>query len=148
LCYNHFAHHSKELIWFKFSRNTHPKEEKEMFTKLRRFIVVNMALVLALVGSGVLQPTIQAQAAAVLPNMYAYLLSNGSYYTSTVYTGNKITLQANVQNSGNVPLQIVANLTAPSGWDVNDKYDNCGTLAAGSMCTLTWVFTPQVSGQT
>lgn len=118
-----------------------------MFTNLRRFLIVIMALALALVGSGVIQPSIQAQAAAVQPHMYAYLLANGSYYTSTVTIGNKLTLQANVQNSGSVPLQIVADLTVPSGWDVNDKYDNCGNLAGGSLCTLTWVFSPQVSGQ-
>jgi hypothetical protein len=148
LCYNHFAYRSKEPFWFEFRRNTHPKEVKVMFNHLRRFFVVNLALALALIGSGVIQPSIQVQAAAVLPNMYVWLVSGGSYYTSTVYTGKELTFQAIVQNSGNVPLQIVANLTVPSGWDVNDKYDNCGTLAAGSPCTLTWVFTPQVSGQT
>ena len=116
-----------------------------MINHLRRLLIVNMALILALVGSGVLLPSMQAQAAAALPNMYVSLLSGGSSYTSTVYTGKQLTFQAKVQNAGNVPLQIVANLTAPSNWDVNDKYDNCGTLAVGSSCTLTWVFTPQVS---
>lgn len=114
---------------------------------LRKFFVVNFALVLALVGSGILQPSIPAQAAAVLPNMYVTLWSGGSSYTSTVHTSNQLTFQAKVQNAGNVPLQIVANLTAPTNWDTNDKYDNCGTLAVASSCTLTWVFTPQVAGQ-
>ena len=106
-----------------------------------------MALILALVGSGVFVPSMQAQAAAALPNMYVYLLSGGSSYTSTVYTGTQLTLQAKVQNDGNVPLQIVANLAIPSGWNLNDKFDNCGTLAVGYSCTLTWLLTPQVSGQ-
>jgi len=118
-----------------------------MINHLRRFFIVNIALVLALIGSGVLQPSMQAQAATALPNMYVTLWSGGSSYTSTVYTGRQLTFQAKVQNAGNVPLQIVANLTAPANWDVNDKYDNCGTLAVASSCTLTWVFTPQVAGQ-
>jgi hypothetical protein len=118
-----------------------------MMNQLRKFLVVNVALVLALVGSVILQPSISAQAAAVLPNMYVTVWSGGSSYTSTVYTGNQLTFQAKVQNSGNVPLQIVANLTAPTGWSINDQYENCGTLAVASSCTLTWVFTPQVAGQ-
>jgi hypothetical protein len=114
-----------------------------MKNHLRRFFIVNLALALALLGSGVLQ----AHAAAALPNMYVTLLSGGSTYTSTVYTGKQLTFQARVQNAGNVPLQIVANLAAPSNWDVNDQYNNCGTLAVGSSCMFTWVFTPQVRGQ-
>ena len=119
-----------------------------MFNHLRRFFIVNMALALALLGSGVLQPSIQVQAAVPLPNMYVTLMSGGSYYTSTVYIGSQFTFQANVQNTGNVPLQIVANLTTPDNWNLNEKYDNCGTLAVGSLCTLTWLFTPMVGGQT
>jgi len=114
-----------------------------MINQLRRFLILNLALVLALVGSGV----VQAHAAALLPNMYVSLWSGGSNYTSTVYTGRQLTFQAKVQNAGNVPLQIVANLTTPPNWGLNNKYDNCGTLAVGSTCTLTWVFSPQVSGQ-
>jgi hypothetical protein len=119
------------------------KRGEKMINSLRRFFIISMALVLALAGSGVLQ----AHAAATLPNMYVTLLSGGSIYTSTVYTGKQLTLQAKVQNMGNVPLEIVANLDAPTNWDINEKYDNCGTLAVGSSCVLTWVFTPQVQGQ-
>ncbi|HVM70188.1 MAG TPA: hypothetical protein VMT91_00400 [Anaerolineales bacterium] len=118
-----------------------------MTNQSRRFFLVNIALVLALVVSMILLPAMQTQAAAVLPNMVATLLSGGSTYTSTVYTGKVISFQANVKNVGNVPLQITATLTPPANWDVNDKYDNCGTLAAGSSCTLTWLFTPQTAGQ-
>jgi hypothetical protein len=148
MCYNHFAHRSKELMLFEPIGITHLKEVNYMINHLRRFFIVNIALILALVGSGVFLPSMQAQAAASLPNMYAYLQAGGSSYSSTVYTGKQLTLQAKVQNSGNVPLQIVANLSVPSGWNLNDKYDNCGTLAVSSSCTLTWLFTPQVSGQT
>ena len=118
-----------------------------MMKQLRRFLVVNIAFVLALAGSGILQPSIPAHAAALLPNMYASIWSGGSSYTSTVYTGKQLTIQTKVQNTGNVPLQIVASLAAPTNWDINEKYDNCGTLAVASSCTLTWVFTPQVAGQ-
>ena len=118
-----------------------------MMKSLRKFFVVSIALVLALAGSGMLQPALSAQAAAVLPNMYVTIWSGGSSYTSTVYTGKQLTVQAVVKNAGNVPLDIVANLAAPDNWDINDKYDNCGTLAVANSCTLTWVFTPQVAGQ-
>jgi hypothetical protein len=118
-----------------------------MINHLRRFFIVNIALVLALAGSGVLLPSMQVQAAAALPNMYVTLLSGGSTYTSTVYTGRQLTFQTRVQNTGNVPLQVVANLTTPNNWNVNDKYDNCNSLAVRSSCTFTWVFTPQVAGQ-
>jgi len=139
---------SQDKICFKFNRNTYPKEVNEMVNHLRKFFIVNMALALAMLGSGVLQPSIQVQAAVPLPNMYVTLMSGGSYYTSTVYIGSQFTFQANVQNTGNVPLQIVANLTTPDNWNLNEKYDNCGTLAVGSSCTLTWLFTPMVGGQT
>jgi hypothetical protein len=119
-----------------------------MINHLRRFLIVNFALVLAFVGSGVLLPSMQVQAAAALPNMYVTLLSGGSSYTSTVYTGRQLTFQAKVQNAGNVPLTIVASLETPAGWNLNEKYDNCGTLAVSSLCTLTWLFTPQANGQT
>ncbi len=119
-----------------------------MFKRLHRFLFINIALVLALVGSGLLQPAIQANAAAPLPNMYVSLASGSGYYTSTVYSGTQITLQAKVQNAGNVALQLTANLTTPTGWTLNDNYTNCpGSLDVGGVCTFTWVFTPQASGQ-
>ena len=147
MCYNHFAYCSKELVLLKFIGKTHSRKVNEMINHLRRFFIINMALILALVGGGVLQPAMQAHAAAALPSMYVTPLSGGSTYTLTVYTGKQLTFQAKVQNVGNVPLEIVANLTPPANWDLNEKYDNCGTLAVGSSCMLTWVFTPQVSGQ-
>lgn len=118
-----------------------------MINTLRKFFVVSMALVLALVGSGVFMPALQAQA-ATLPGMVSTLWSGGSSYTSTVYTGKQLTLQAKVQNVGNEPLDITATLVTPTGWTMDEKYDNCGTLAVSSSCTLTWLFTPQAAGQT
>jgi len=94
-------------------RNTHGKEENEMINTLRRFFVVSMALVLALVGSGLIQPSLSAQAAAVLPGMYATIWSGGSSYNSTVYTGKQLTLQVKVQNVGNVGLGITATMATP-----------------------------------
>jgi hypothetical protein len=129
-------------------RNTHGKEENEMINTLRRFFVVSMALVLALVGSGLIQPSLSAQAAAVLPGMYATIWSGGSSYNSTVYTGKQLTLQVKVQNVGNVGLGITATMATPTGWTLDEKYDNCGTLVVSSYCTLTWLFTPQAAGQT
>jgi hypothetical protein len=119
-----------------------------MINTLRRIFVVSMALVLALVGSGLFQPSLSAQAAAVLPGMYATIWSGGSSYNSTVYTGKQLTLQVKVQNIGNVGLDITATLATPTGWTLDEKYDNCGTLAVSSSCTLTWLYTPQASGQT
>jgi len=119
-----------------------------MINTLRRFFVVSMALVLALVGSGLIQPSLSAQAAAVLPGMYATIWSGGSSYNSTVYTGKQLTLQVKVQNVGNVGLGITATMATPTGWTLDEKYDNCGTLVVSSYCTLTWLFTPQAAGQT
>jgi LysM repeat protein len=72
----------------------------------------------------------------------------GNYYSSLSHVGAQLIFENRVKNNGNVPLQIVANLTPPADWDVNAQYDDCSdSLAAGSSCTLTWVFTPQDSGQ-
>jgi hypothetical protein len=118
-----------------------------MFKPLRKILPVLMALVLALLGSGVLQPAIQAQAASVQPGMSVTLMSRGSTYTTTIDFGAQFTFQAKVQNTGNVPLQMIANLDVPQGWDVNQKYNNCPeSLTMGGNCTFTWVFTPHVSG--
>jgi hypothetical protein len=120
-----------------------------MIKPFRKFLVVFAALLLALLGSGVLQPATQAQAASVQPSMVVTLMSRGSTYTTWIDFGAQFTFQAKVQNTGNVPLQVVANLDVPQGWDVNKKYDDCPPrLGAGGSCTFTWVFTPHVSGST
>ncbi len=81
------------------------------------------------------------------PSMVVTPLVGSSYYGAMAYVGTQLTFQTKVRNNGDVPLQIVANLTPPSGWEVNDQYNDCPTnLAAGSICTFTWIFIPQVSG--
>jgi hypothetical protein len=118
-----------------------------MFNHLRKILIVNAALVLALLGSGVAQPVLQAQAAAVQPAMQVSLISRGNYYTTWIDFGAQFTFQAKVQNTGNVPLQIIANLDTPGGWSLNQKYSDCpASLSLGATCTFTWVFTPYASG--
>ena len=74
-------------------------------------------------------------------------LVGGDFYWTRTYAGTPFTLQVKVLNNGNVSLQIVANLTTPSGWDFDNTYSDCPTaLAVGSYCTLSWVFTPQDTG--
>ena len=81
------------------------------------------------------------------PNMVVTPHVGSNYYSSTSYVDTTVTFQTKVLNNGDVPLEIVANLTPPPDWDVNDKYDDCPTaLGSGRMCTLTWVFTPRVNG--
>ena len=118
-----------------------------MINSLRKILMVFAALLLALLGSGVLQPAMQAQAAAVTPGMSVVLWSRGSTYTTWIDLGAQFTFQARVQNTGNASLELVANLDVPGGWDLNEKYDDCPpSLDAGLNCTFTWVFTPHVSG--
>ena len=118
-----------------------------MIKSLRKILPVLMALVLALLGSGVLQPALQTQAASFQPGMTVTLMSRGSTYTTWIDFGAQFTFQAKVQNTGNVSLEVIANLDVPQGWDVNQKYTDCPTsLVMGGSCTFTWVFTPHVSG--
>jgi len=120
-----------------------------MITQRYRISIITIAIIMALVGSGVLVPPIQTQASAILPNMSVTLSSGGSTYASTVYVGNSLIFRARVNNTGNVPLQVTANLTVPHGWNVDqNKYSDCPTnLAVGSHCTISWYFTPKVAGQ-
>ena len=115
---------------------------------LHRFLPVIMSLILSMVGSGAIQPLARIQAAPVLPNMSVTSRVDSNYYTSLAYIDTELTFQTEVHNTGNVPLGIVANLTPPSDWDVNNQSDDCpDDLAPGNICTLTWVFTPHVSRQ-
>ena len=76
-------------------------------------------------------------------------MSGDSTYASTVYAGNSLIFRARVRNTGNIPLQIVANLDVPNGWDVDqDKFSDCPeSLIVGNSCTISWYFTPQTSRQ-
>jgi hypothetical protein len=89
-----------------------------------------------------------------VPNMSTALLVNGSEtYSATIYAGTALIFRAQVQNTSNsnIPLQVVANLSVPDGWDVDqDAFSDCPVingLAQNGTCTISWYFTPQVSGQ-
>jgi len=125
-----------------------------MLNHLRKILVLMLVLSIALLGSGIMVPTVRAQAqtnlsASVAPNMQVSLVSGDSTYASTVYAGNSLIFRAKVKNTGNVPLQVTANLTVPQGWDVDqEKYSDCPeNLAVQSSCTISWYFTPQTTGQ-
>ncbi len=114
-----------------------------------KLLLVTLALVLALLGSGLYVYPQASSAASILPNMSVTLASGGSTYASTVYAGKPLIFRATVKNIGNVPLQVVANLTTPTGWEMDqDKYSDCpDSLAVRGSCTISWYFTPQVEGQ-
>jgi hypothetical protein len=69
------------------------------------------------------------------------------YFWSPVTLNTNVTFQVDVKNNGNVPLQILASLTPPPGWDSTELSSNCATgLGFGGVCTLTWVLTPHALG--
>ena len=71
----------------------------------------------------------------------------GSYFQAAVNLGTQFTFEARVLNNGDVPLQVIALLDTPAGWDLNAAYDDCpDALHVGAICTFSWVFTPQVRG--
>jgi hypothetical protein len=70
-----------------------------------------------------------------------------SYYQATTPVNTSILFQADVRNNGDVPLQTIALLTTPSGWELLEQYDNCpDALHVGAVCTFTWKFIPRVTG--
>jgi hypothetical protein len=81
--------------------------------------------------------------------MAVTLSSGGSTYASTVRAGKPLTLQAEVKNTGNMPLQVTAHLTVPLNWDMdaNPVNDCSESLEVSKTCLLTWYFTPQAAGQ-
>jgi hypothetical protein len=120
-----------------------------MFAFVRKSHFVNLVFALALFASFAVAPATRAQAAAILPNMTVTLKANdANYYSATIYAGNPLIFRAKVRNTGNVPLQIVANLTVPNGWEVDqNSYSDCPkSLPVGNACTISWYFTPQVAG--
>jgi hypothetical protein len=109
----------------------------------RRILIIVLSLALALLGSGVFH----AQAAPILPAMSVTLMSRGSTYTTTIDFATQFTFQAKVQNTGNVPLEIIANLEVPQDWDLNAKDTDCPeSLGVSLTCSFTWQFTPHASG--
>ncbi len=116
---------------------------------LRKTVWISLAILLALLGSSVFIAPVQTQASSILPNMSVTLLSGGSTSSLSVHTGRPLIFRAQVKNTGNVPLQVTANLTVPPNWDVDqEKYSDCpASLSVGKLCTISWYFTPQAAGQ-
>ena len=118
-----------------------------MSKHLRMLIMVNTALILALVVSLGLQPASRVQAGYWFPHMIVTPHAGSSYGSTTAYVGQNLNFQTRVENDGIVALQIIAILTPPSGWDIASQTDDCPDyLAVGSACTLSWVFVPHLSG--
>lgn len=123
-----------------------------MYNLKRKIFMIIFVLCIALLGSGVMVPSVKAQtdlSSPILPNMRVTLTANDSrYYSATIYAGKSLIFRAKVKNIGTVPLQVTANLTVPQNWDVDqNKFSDCpDSLAVRSSCTISWYFTPQVSG--
>jgi LysM repeat protein len=97
--------------------------------------------------SGNIPPAPGAVAYHWYPNMIVTPRVGGSYFTATVSAGTQFTFEARVLNNGDVPLQVIALLDIPSGWDLNENYDDCpDALHVGAVCTFSWVFTPRSRG--
>jgi LysM repeat protein len=81
------------------------------------------------------------------PSIVVTPTAGGSYYQATLRVNQLLTFQARVRNNGDVPLQVVANLDTPAGWDLGEVYKDCpDVLHVGAVCTLSWEFTPRVPG--
>jgi hypothetical protein len=121
-----------------------------MHINQRRISVINILLMIALLASVILVPSVNTQAASLNPQMRVTLFSGNSTYASTVYVGKLLTFQATIKNVGNVPLNVTANLTVPNNWDVyQEKDSNCedGPIAPRKSCLVIWQFVPRVAGQ-
>jgi hypothetical protein len=93
-----------------------------------------------------------ATSAGPVPSMHVTLIANDSALNSvTVPTDAVLIFRANVQNTSDIPMQVVANLSVPDGWGVSeDPYSDCPKtedLGLNEDCTITWKFNPMVSGQ-
>jgi hypothetical protein len=111
--------------------------------------IISFGILLALLASSLALTPLEARAASILPNMEVTLVSGNSTYAMNVHAGRPLIFRARVKNTGNVPLQIIANLTVPQNWDVDqDKYSDCPDgVAVSKTCTVSWYFTPQAAGQ-
>src|SRR5512141_1546233 len=89
-------------------------------------ILISLIICLSLLASGLFIAPRPAQASGIFPSMEVTLSSGGSTFASTVFVGKPIIFRAQVKNTGNVPLQVIANLTVPQNWDVDqEKYSDC-----------------------
>jgi LysM repeat protein len=81
------------------------------------------------------------------PSMVVTPKVDGNFYQATAYVGTQFTFLTKVQNNGDVPLQVIANLTLPSDWDAYETSDDCpDALNVGATCTFTWALTPHDRG--
>jgi hypothetical protein len=88
----------------------------------------------------------------LIPSLSVTLLANDlSGFAMTISAGTSLIFRAEVQNTGQVPLEVVANLAVPDGWDVDQNvFSDCPKtedLDHNDTCTISWYFTPQGSGQ-
>jgi hypothetical protein len=89
--------------------------------------------------------------AGSIPSMSVTLITNDTYPDSATVPANQaLIFRAQVKNTSFIPLQVVANLTIPVGWGVNQNaYSDCPkteSLDYNHTCTFSWYFTPQGSG--
>ncbi len=87
-----------------------------------------------------------------VPTMKVTLFTNNlETYSAILIAGQPLILRAQVENTSDIPLKVTANLDVPDGWDVDqDKFSDCPTnnsFDRHEVCTISWYFTPQVSGQ-
>ena len=77
--------------------------------------------------------------------------NDSAAYSVTVPINQVLIFRAQVKNTSNIPLQVVANLTVPDGWGESENpFSDCpdtADLAYKDTCTITWKFNPMVSGQ-
>ena len=90
--------------------------------------------------------------AGPIPSMNVTLIANDTSTDSATVPINKVLIfRAEVKNTSDIPLQVVANLTVPDGWGVSEnQFSDCPStaeLAYKDTCTITWKFNPTVSGQ-
>jgi hypothetical protein len=96
--------------------------------------------------------TSTAPPAMLLPSISVTLTGNdANTYAETVPLGKQFIFRAQVENTSNVPLQVIANLAVPNGWGVTqNSFNDCpktANLAHNQICTISWYFNPMVAGQ-
>ena len=87
-----------------------------------------------------------------VPTMDVTLIGNGiATFEESVPVGKQFIFRAQVENTSNIPLQVVANLAVPAGWGViQNPFSDCpatAELAHKQTCTISWYFKPLGTGQ-
>jgi hypothetical protein len=95
-----------------------------------------------------------SNSAGPIPSINVTLIVNDSETNSnsaTISVNQILSFRAQVQNTSNIPLQVVANLSVPDGWGVSENpFSDCPKtedLALNETCTISWKFDPKVPGQ-